>query len=125
MRGEMGPEPVLAGTENGIVTDIEEAVPDVAPVGVAGDSIDTLQVHPVLVKKRVRLPVPPEGNTRNPFALQSKSPLPDTLLYEHAAAVPENASHKMRIPSHIVAEPTHFLVSPIGNTEKLLLLPVV
>jgi hypothetical protein len=61
--GKIGLEEVLAATENGIVTDAGEAVPEVAPVKDTGEAEDTLQVHPVEVKLMVRSPLPPWGRT--------------------------------------------------------------
>lgn len=54
----------VVATVNGIITEVPEAVPAVAPEKLTGVDEDTAQVQPAEVKLIVRVPFPPPGKNR-------------------------------------------------------------
>jgi hypothetical protein len=113
-----GEEEVFATILKGTVTDVVEAVPDVAPVKLTGEGACTCQVHPVPVKFMVKLwPVSPFGCTNHAIPVVIVLPKTLMLLNEHCPTQMLGKASQMAAPAHALS---HFIPAPpnLASAER-------
>ncbi|MFY9724787.1 MAG: hypothetical protein WB579_06540 [Bryobacteraceae bacterium] len=105
----IGEEEVFARMLNGTVTEVVEAVPEVAPVKLTGEGACTCQVQPVPVKFIVKLlPLYPAdvSNHASPVVTLPKTLM---LLNEHCPAQVPGSASQISAPAHALS---HCILAP-------------